>query len=56
MQEREVAQTLKGETAILRKKFTAFQSEMEDMRNTLRAREHDIKQLQARRAAARVRA
>ena len=46
MQEREVAQTLKGETAILRKKFEAFQNDMEDMRNTLRARERDIKQLQ----------
>lgn len=49
MQERDIAQTLKGETAILRKKFEAFQTEMEDMRNTLRERERDIKQLQASR-------
>ena len=49
MQERDIAQTIKGETAILRKKFEAFQTEMEDMRNTLRERERDIKQLQASR-------
>jgi len=47
MQERDIAQTLKGETAILRKKFEAFQTEMEDMRTTLREREREIRQLQA---------
>merc|ERR1711907_779806 len=44
--EREVAQTLKGEAAILRKKFEAFQVEMEETKNVLHSRERDIKQLQ----------
>ena len=44
--EREEKQALKGEQAIMRKKFEGFQSEMGKLRSTLEAREQDIKQLQ----------
>jgi len=43
--EREAAQTLKGEGAILRKKFEAFQTEMERMESQLAGRNTEIRNL-----------
>ena len=44
--EREEKQTLKGEQAIMRKKFASFQSEMAKLRNSVDEKQHDIKSLQ----------
>jgi len=44
--EREEKQVLKGEQAIMRKKFEGFQSEMSKLRSALEMREQDIRRLQ----------
>jgi len=46
MLEREEKQALKGEQAIMRKKFEGFQSEMGKLRSMLEVREQDIRRLQ----------
>lgn len=45
MHEREEKSTLKGEQAIMRKKFSTFQSEMSKLKSALEEREGTIKQL-----------
>ena len=44
--EREEKQTLKGEQAIMRKKFTSFQSEMTKLTNRLDEKDGDVRELQ----------
>ena len=46
MLEREEKQALKGEQAIMRKKFEGFQSEMGKLRSALEMRDQEIKRLQ----------
>jgi len=46
MLEREEKQALKGEQAIMRKKFEGFQSEMGKLRSALEMRDQDIKRMQ----------
>ena len=46
MLEREEKQALKGEQAIMRKKFEGFQSEMSKLRSALEMREQDIRRMQ----------